>query len=83
MYKKVVLAIGSIAIIVSLMMPAHIEKPRLSIFDAVRDKKVDSNVTTEIDHYKTGVRTFSIALGTLALFYIMPSSKKKEVSTDV
>ncbi len=78
MDRKIILAIGAIAVIVSLTMPVYIEKQTL--IDTIQTEgsywgsrggpsvKPVYATTTEIDYYKTGARTFSIALGTLVLF---------------
>jgi len=87
MYRKIIVAVGAILLILSLAFPitvtkqVHIERPVESggiLYKAYIDSLPKYKDVTEVDTYKTGIRSIAILIGTLTLVYIVPSGKKEE-----
>jgi hypothetical protein len=92
MRKKIIIAIGAIAVIASLMMP--VIKTEKIVVGTTQVAPADPNSwytskpraiydTREVvDYYQTGVRTFSIFIGTMLLAWIVPEEKKSNPNID-
>lgn len=77
MYKKIVLAIGGIAIIASLMLPPVTTE--VVILDPNAGFSWERETTiTKTDYNSMATRTISILVAFGVLYAIVPSSKKKE-----
>lgn len=74
MRKKIIIAIGAVAVIVSLMMPITEKK----IVPTNSNSILKTDVVTFVNDTATWNRTIALLIGTIAIAYIVPEKKKQE-----
>jgi len=88
MRKKIIIGIGTLAVIASLMMPVMKEEKTVvgivepktttntnSSWNYVPRPRTIYDTKVVVDYYQTGARTFSILVGTMLLAWIVPERK--------
>ncbi len=76
MYRKIVMVIGAIAVIVSLMNPIIDDKNQSNVRSSIFVSASKPAELPQTNYYMTTARTIAIAVGATALFFVVPNRKK-------